>query len=125
MWFLILCGAASWRKNTSLSYRENFFSITFITVGEMYYGAEKRKWGEEKRKLLETTLRNFVVIPYDNEISKVYGRVVAERERNGRPISCADTWISACAVRHNTPLLTHNPGHFEGISGLQVVTGLT
>ena len=39
-------------------------SISFITVGELYFGAENRNWGEQKRKQLETTLRNFVVIPY-------------------------------------------------------------
>ena len=36
-------------------------SIAFITVGEMYFGAEKAGWGEKKRNHLETTLRNFVV----------------------------------------------------------------
>lgn len=36
-------------------------AISFITVGEMYFGAENSNWGESKRKQLETTLRNFVV----------------------------------------------------------------
>lgn len=97
-------------------------SVTFVTVGEMYYGAEKKQWGEKKRKLLETTLRNFVVIPYDHEIARCYGKLVAEREREGRPISLADAWIAACAVRHATPLVTHNSGDFEKIVDLQIVT---
>ncbi len=42
-------------------------AISFITVGEMFYGAEKKRWGEQKRKNLEDTLRKFVVIPYDKE----------------------------------------------------------
>ena len=37
-------------------------SISFITVGELYFGAEKASWGEKKRKELETILRNFVVL---------------------------------------------------------------
>jgi predicted nucleic acid-binding protein len=41
-------------------------TIAFITVGEMYFGAQNRNWGEKRRKELETTLRNFVVIPYDH-----------------------------------------------------------
>lgn len=61
-------------------------SISFITVGELYFGAENAKWGEKRRKQLETTLRNFVVIPYDHDIAKCYGRIVAERKRMGRPI---------------------------------------
>jgi tRNA(fMet)-specific endonuclease VapC len=97
-------------------------AISFITVGEMYYCAEKRQWGVQKRKQLETTLRNFVVVPYDHEIARCYGRLVAERERQGKPITCADAWIAACAVRHDVPLVTHNANHFENITNLQVIT---
>ena len=97
-------------------------AISFITVGEMYYGAENRNWGEEKRKKLETTLRNFVVIPYDHEIARCYGRLVAERKRSGRPISPNDAWIAACTIRHGVPLVTHNAKDFEGITSLTVIT---
>jgi len=97
-------------------------AIAFVTVGELYFGAENRNWGETKRKKLETTLRNFVVIPYDHEIARCYGRLVAERKRNGKPIAPNDAWIAACTVRHGVPLVTHNVRDFEGISGLTVVT---
>ena len=97
-------------------------AVTFVTVGELYFGAEKKNWSEKKRQELETTLRNHVVIPYDHEIARCYGRVVAERERNGRPIAYNDAWIAACAVRHAVPLVTHNAKDFAGITGLQVIT---
>lgn len=97
-------------------------AVSFITVGEMYYGAEKARWGEKKRSQLESTLRNFVVVPYDHEIAKRYGIIVAERERKGRPISFNDAWIAACAVKHGVPLVTHNAKDFEEIGGLTVVS---
>ena len=97
-------------------------AISFITVGEMYYGAEKRNWGDNRRKSLETTLRNFVVIPYDHQIAKCYARLVVERERNGKRPAPNDAWIAACAVRHNLPLITHNARDFRNISGLTVIT---
>lgn len=97
-------------------------AISFITVGELYYGAEKAGWGQKKRLQLETALRNFVVLPYDHEIAKHYGTVAAGRERIGRPISCADAWIAACAVRHNVPLITHDASDFQDISNLHVIT---
>ncbi len=97
-------------------------SISFITVGELYFGAEKANWGEHRRKKLETTLRNFIVIPYDNEIARCYGRLVAERKRNGNPIAPNDAWIAACAVRHDVPLVTHNAKDFTGITALQIIT---
>ena len=97
-------------------------TITFITVGELYFGAEKGNWGEKKRKRLETMLRNYVVIPYDHEIARCYGQLVAERQKKGKSISTNDAWIAACAVRHVAPLVTHNAKDFEGITGLHVIT---
>jgi tRNA(fMet)-specific endonuclease VapC len=97
-------------------------AITFVTVGEMYFGAEKANWGSKKRNDLEASLRNYVVIPYDNQIARCYGRLLAERQRAGAPIAPNDAWIAACAVRHAVPLVTHNAKHFRAITGLQVIS---
>jgi len=83
-------------------------AISFITVGELWAGAERACWGEEKRRKLETTIRNFVVIPYNYEIAKKYGEVIAQREPIGRPISFADAWIAACALCYRLTFVTHN-----------------
>ncbi len=97
-------------------------AISFITVGELYFGAEKANWGEKKRKQLETILRNYVVIPYDHEIARCYGRLVAERQKNGIRIEQNDAWIAACVVRHKVPLITHNAKHFKTITDLELIT---
>jgi tRNA(fMet)-specific endonuclease VapC len=97
-------------------------AISFITVGELYFGAEKRGWGELKRRSLEATLRRFVVIPYDAEIARHYGRALAERQRIGRPIETNDAWIAACASRHAIPLVTHNAGDFRDITSLDIIS---
>ena len=97
-------------------------AIAFITVGELYFGAEKANWGEKKRNQLETTLRNFVVIPYDHEIARCYGRVVAEQHRKGNSMATNDAWIAACAVRHGVPLVTHNARHFKDLISLKIIT---
>jgi len=44
------------------------------------------------------------------------------KSRRGRPIEDDDAWIAATAVRHNTPLVTHNPRHFRNIDGLEILT---
>lgn len=97
-------------------------AISFITVGELYFGAEKRGWGELKRRSLEATLHSFVVIPYDAEIARHYGRAIAERQRIGRPIETNDAWIAACASRHAIPLVTHNAGDFRDITSLEIIS---
>lgn len=103
-------------------FQGRLLAISFITVGELYYGAEKAGWGIKKRTELETVLRNFVVIPYDHEIARCYGRLVAERSRCGNPIDPNDAWIAACTLRHSVPLVTHNVKHFRGISTLKLIT---
>lgn len=100
----------------------HLLAISFVTVGELHFGAEKANWGKKKRAELERTLRNFVVVPYDHEIVHCHGRLVAERQRNGKPIAINDSWIAACAVRHRIPLITHTARHFNGITGLDVIT---
>lgn len=97
-------------------------TISFITVGELWVWAEYYKWGVDKRKRLESAIRNFVVIPYDYEIAKKYGEIVAYRTRNGKPISVADAWIAACALRHQVTLVTHNGKDFHDIPGLSIFT---
>ncbi len=97
-------------------------AISFITVGELWAWAEHAQWGEQKRKKLESALRNFVVIPYDYEIAKKYGEIITQRKHIGKPISFADAWIAACALRHQVPLVTHNAKDFENIPNLSVIT---
>ena len=97
-------------------------AIAFITVGELYFGAERARWGTRRRQALEGTLRSFIVVPYDHQIAQCYGRLVAERERAGRPIAPNDAWIAACAVRHGVPLVTHNAKDFQGVASLQLIT---
>lgn len=93
-------------------------AIAFITVGEMYSWAEKGNWGKPRRKELETILGNFVVIPYDREVARCYGRIVAGQRKTIAP---NDAWIAACAVRHGVPLVTHD-ADFKGISFLEIIT---
>ena len=97
-------------------------AIAFIIVGEMYSWAEKGNWGKPRRKKLETTLGNFVAIPYDHEVARCYGRIVAGQRKQGRTIATNDAWIASCAVRHGVPLVTHNAKHFREISSLEVIT---
>jgi tRNA(fMet)-specific endonuclease VapC len=98
--------------------------ISFITVGELYFWAEDSQWGEQRRAKLERELHSFVVSPYDHRIARSYGLLCSLRKRAGRPISCADAWVAACALTHSIDLVTHNRKDFAGIPGLTVISGV-
>jgi len=45
-------------------------AVSFITVGELYYGAVKRGWSAKTIASLEQHLKAAVVVPYDVEVCK-------------------------------------------------------
>ncbi len=99
-------------------------AVSFITVGELYYGATKRGWSPKTVVTLEQSLKAAVIVPYDVEICRAYGRLRAtlKTESGTDRVFQNDLWIAACAVRHNLPLITNNRKHFEGIPDLKLIS---
>ncbi len=96
-------------------------AVTFITVGELYHWAEKRKWSAKSRQNLEERLKAVVIVPYDAELCRTYGRVRASLP-TGFVVAANDLWIAACAIRHAITLITNNRRHFERIPGLTIIS---
>lgn len=96
-------------------------ALSFVSVGELYVWAATRGWGPKKLAEFEETLKSTVIIPYDLELCRVYGRVKAGLPK-GRTVPGNDLWIAVCAIRHSIPLLTHNRKDFESIPGLNIVS---
>jgi len=96
--------------------------ISFITVGELYFWAEKRNWGETKRAALEERMKRFVVLKYDVEVARAFGRLRADMERNGHQGGINDLWIGATALAYGCDLVTNNRRHFEPFNDLTVIS---
>ena len=45
-------------------------AVSFVTVGELYYGAVKRNWSPKTVASLEQRLRATIIVPYDVEVCK-------------------------------------------------------
>lgn len=97
-------------------------AVTFITVGELYYGAEKRGWGKRRLALLEQRLRSTVIIPFDAQVCKTYASLKAQLANAGRVVADNDLWIASCAVRHKLPLISNNRKHFQVIPELTLIS---
>lgn len=100
-------------------------AISFVTIGELYAGAIKRQWSGDRLADLEARIRAAVIVPYDLEVCRVYGRLRNELitpTGSDRVIGPNDLWIASCAIRHNIPLVTNNRKHFDGIPGLRLLT---
>jgi len=97
-------------------------ALSFITVGELYVWTVKRKWSPKRIAALEQRLKAAVIVPYDLELCKDYGRLKAGLLTAGKVIPTNDLWIATCAIRHSIPLVTHNRKDFDGIPGLRVIS---
>ena len=96
--------------------------LSFMSVAELRKWAIVRNRGRRRRDSLESALRRYVILPYDDAMAHHWAEVSARRQNLGRPISCGDCWIASSALRHNLPLISHNGEHYQDIPNLHVVS---
>jgi len=96
-------------------------AICFITLGELYYGAEKKKWSGKTLRNLQERLKAVVIVPYDSQLCRTFGKVRASLPV-GVVVATNDLWIASCAIRHAIPLVSNNRKHFEKIPGLTLIS---
>ncbi|MCY3952136.1 MAG: PIN domain-containing protein [bacterium] len=90
--------------------RDRLLAVSFATVGELYFGAVKAGWGDQKIRSLETILKRYTVIPGTYAVARAYGDIKAAfREQ----VDECDMWIAATALVHQLPVVTNNLRHFE------------
>jgi tRNA(fMet)-specific endonuclease VapC len=99
--------------------RDSRLAISFVTLAELYRWPIIKDWGEVRRRSLESQLRNYLVIPFDNELCQKWAEITSIP---GQPLSYSDSWIAATALRHGIPVVTHNGKHFENIPRLTLIT---
>jgi tRNA(fMet)-specific endonuclease VapC len=97
-------------------------AVSFITVGELYFGAYRKSWKPERLADLKDRLRSVTIVPYDELLCLTYARIKAEMQSRGNVIGPNDLWIAASAVRHSIPLLSNNQKHFELVPGLVLIS---
>ena len=78
-------------------------AISFMSVAELYYGAYKDEWRDPRITGLENCLKNYVVLPYDYEVARLWGVVRVEHQKRGHDIGQGDCWIAATALSLDYP----------------------
>jgi tRNA(fMet)-specific endonuclease VapC len=96
--------------------------LSFITLAELYRWPEERDWGPRRRAELARLLEPYEVVHSSDALCRRWALMVATARAAGRPLPFADSWIAATALVLNLPLVTHNPGDFQGLPGLTLVS---
>ncbi|MBU0756730.1 MAG: type II toxin-antitoxin system VapC family toxin [Nanoarchaeota archaeon] len=96
------------------------FSITPITICELYKGAYKSKNIEHNIKQVKTTVATMKIIEFNENAYLAYGKIHKELMSKGTMTSEMDLLIGCLAYSFNATLVTQNKKHFENIQGLKV-----
>ena len=94
--------------------------ISFISVGELYYGAERSAKPEKNRKLIEEFLITINVIHSDINIMIKFGELKAYLKNNSILLPDADLLIAATTYIKAEKLITGNIKHFERFPNLSI-----
>ena len=114
-------------RNPTRSLRAKFEALEFgeaaisaINFGEMFFGAEKSKYGPASIALLRTFVKHVEVLPVDQDVAETYAAIRAHLERKGTPIGTNDLWIGAHALTLGLILVTNNDREFKRIPKLKI-----
>jgi tRNA(fMet)-specific endonuclease VapC len=113
-------------KNYPQDLREKFNSlaerlcISSITLGELYYSAEKSARRADNLIAVEHFVARLDVLPFDAKAAAHYGQVRAELERAGTPCGPHDMQIGGHARSQGLIIVTNNMREFSRMKGIRV-----
>ena len=94
--------------------------VCFMTIAELYYGAEKSKDPGKNMETIEKLLLSVEIVQTDMAILKRFGIIKAQLQKKGEPIADADILIASATMEKAVKLITGNTKHFERIPGLSL-----
>ena len=94
--------------------------ISFMSVAELYYGAEKSANIAKNEQLLEEFLLTIEIIQTDNEILRKFGSLKCNFYEEKAILPDADVLIAATAYIKAEKLITGNIKHFKRFPNLVI-----
>lgn len=95
-------------------------SVSFMTVGELFYGVEKSGNIEENNKLVEIFFLSVNIIYPDYEIMKKFGTIKNNLSKQKAILPDADILIAATCFCKCDKLITGNIKHFIRFENLKI-----
>ena len=102
---------------------EDALFLSVITLAELRRDVDRLAAGR-RRNRLDDWLRNDLparftgrLLGIDTPTADTWGRLIARRERVGRPMGAMDGWVAATALVHRLTLVTRDVAHFAGTVG--------
>ncbi len=92
-------------------------ALSFVTVGELWFGAINAGWGATRRKELELRIATHLVLYPDIRAARQWAELYRDfRSKLSGNKGAHDLWIAACALVFGLPLVTNNLSDFRPIA---------
>ena len=107
-------GVVKWVDSTD----ETKLFLSSITIGEIKKGIEKLDATNRQRALSEWVEGELLVrfkdkvLPIDTAVMLVWGKLVADLEKQGKPMPAIDSLLAATALQAGLGLVTRNEDDF-------------
>jgi predicted nucleic acid-binding protein len=97
----------------------NKIAISFMSIGELFYGAIKANYDNKiKLELVNTLLSTATIIHSDNQIMQKFGELKTNLYQRSMLVPDADILIAATALSKCSKLITGNIKHFDRFENL-------
>jgi predicted nucleic acid-binding protein len=93
--------------------------LSAVTIGELTQGVAKLPAGSRRDELArwiqEDLQQQFSdrILAFDQQAAVIWGNIVGDAERQGRPRAAIDAQLAATAIRHGLTLATRNTADFD------------
>ncbi len=99
---------------------EDIAAISFITVGELYYGAERSSQKIQNKHIVDEFILSVPIINPDLDILKKFAEQKAYLKGKNQLLPDADIFIASIAMLRCSKLITGNTKHFSRFDNLNL-----
>lgn len=117
--YLIKGSSPSLDKKVSAVRSQNL-CISVVTHAELLYGVESKSRPPKLATVVARFLQKLPSLSWDDECARIYARIRANLEADGRPIGNLDFLIAAHALAVDCVLVTNNAKRFGQVAGLRI-----
>ena len=96
-------------------------AVAFMTVGELFYGADRSTQPARNHELVERFLLSVTCIHSNRHIMERFGNLKAHLATRGETLPDADILIAATTLTHADAVVSGNQAHFARFPGLTVL----
>lgn len=102
------------------SHDAGLLGMSIITLGELFFGAEKSHSRELALASITRLVNTIAVYDLPAEAASHYGQIRARLAAKGQIIGNNDLWLAAHARAQGLVLVTNNEREFNRVEGLRV-----